>query len=135
VAGRTSSGNFPTTPGALQSTYGGGASDAYLTTLNPAGSALVYSTYLGGSASEPGDPGLAVDASGQVFATGDTDSSDFPTTPSAYRTTLSGGLDAWALRLSALTVPTSKEQCKNGGWRRFGFKNQGQCLASVNHHR
>jgi hypothetical protein len=135
VAGRTSSGNFPTTPGALQSTYGGGASDAYLTTLNPAGSALVYSTYLGGSASEPGDPGLAVDASGQVFATGDTDSSDFPTTPSAYGTTLSGGLDAWALRLSALTVPTSKEQCKNGGWRRFGFKNQGQCLASVNHHR
>jgi hypothetical protein len=31
----------------------------------------------------------------------------------------------------AARVPTSNEQCKNGGWSRFGFKNQGQCIAFV----
>jgi hypothetical protein len=30
-------------------------------------------------------------------------------------------------------VPTGKDQCKHGGWRRFGFKNQGQCIAFVHH--
>src|SRR5438093_10692214 len=72
VAGLTSSANFPTTPGALQGTYGGGASDGYLSTLNPAGSAPVYSTYVGGGGSDTAN-GVGVDASGQVFAPGDTD--------------------------------------------------------------
>ena len=48
VTGYTDSTNFPTTPGAFQTTYGGG-DDAFVTKLNPAGTALVYSTYLGGS--------------------------------------------------------------------------------------
>ena len=48
VTGLTSSTDFPTTPGAFQTTYGG-TGDAFVTELNTAGTALVYSTYLGGS--------------------------------------------------------------------------------------
>jgi hypothetical protein len=54
VAGSTSTTNFPTTPGAFQTTFGGGggAGDAFVTKLNPTGTALVYSTYLGGLGSD-----------------------------------------------------------------------------------
>src|SRR5262249_25784817 len=48
VTGRTSSLDFPTTPGVFQSGVGGSA-DAFVTKLDPAGAALVYSTYLGGN--------------------------------------------------------------------------------------
>jgi Beta-propeller repeat len=44
----TFSDNFPTTPGALQTTFGGGETDAFVSKLNSTGSALIYSTYLGG---------------------------------------------------------------------------------------
>jgi hypothetical protein len=82
VFGYTASTNFPTTAGVFQTAYGGGECDAFVAKLNPAGSALVYSTYLGGS--EADNPyysggGIAVDAAGNAFVTGQTSSSDFPT--------------------------------------------------------
>ena len=89
VTGVTASTNFPTTPGAFQTTNGGG-SDAFVTKLNPTGSALVYSTYLGGNSNDPGG-GIAVDASGNAYVTGYTSSTNFPTTPGAYQTTNGGG--------------------------------------------
>ena len=49
VTGYTDSTDFPTTAGAFQTTYGGGDYDAFVTKLNPTGTALVYSTYLGGT--------------------------------------------------------------------------------------
>ncbi len=49
VTGETRSTNFPATAGAFQATYGGGDSDGFVTKVDPAGSSLVYSTYLGGS--------------------------------------------------------------------------------------
>ena len=81
VTGGTSSNDFPTV-NALQAAYGGGLSDAFVTKLNAAGSALLYSTYLGGSGSgDNGDSGngIAVDSSGNAYVTGYTDSGDFPT--------------------------------------------------------
>ena len=51
-----------------------------MTKLNPAGSALVYSTYLGGSGDDNGN-GIAVDAAGNAYVTGSTRSTNFPTTP------------------------------------------------------
>jgi hypothetical protein len=75
VAGYTDSANFPT-KNALQS-YGG-SGDAFIAKLNPAGSALSYSTYLGGSGAEDAR-GLAADCLGNVYVTGFTTSSDFPT--------------------------------------------------------
>jgi hypothetical protein len=93
VVGTTYSHDFPTTPGAFQTTNN--ANNAlnrrtmFVTSLNPTGTALVYSTYLGGTALE-GSSGIAVDASGNAYVTGDTDSTDFPTTPGAFRTTFPG---------------------------------------------
>jgi hypothetical protein len=68
VTGQTGSTNFPTTPGAFQTTYGGGSFDAFITKLNPTGTALVYSTYLGGSGDDFGT-GIAVDESGNAYVT------------------------------------------------------------------
>jgi hypothetical protein len=79
VTGRTWSSNFPTTAGALQTTLGSTiAQDAFVTKLNVSGSALLYSTYLGGYASDEG-LGIAVDNTGNAYVTGDTQSNDFPT--------------------------------------------------------
>jgi hypothetical protein len=83
VIGETGSTNFPTTPGAFQTTCNGGNNcsthdDAFVTKINPTGSALVYSTYLGGSGTDTGNS-IAVDSSGNAYVTGSTTSTDFPT--------------------------------------------------------
>jgi hypothetical protein len=98
VTGRTFSLDFPTTPGAFQ-TSRKGFSDAFVTKLNPAGSALVYSTYLGGSSDDEGN-GIAVDTAGNAYVTGLTHSTDFPTTPGAFQTSLKGALDAFVTKLN-----------------------------------
>ena len=67
VTGSTCSTDFPTM-NPLQPANGGG-DDAFVTKLNPTGSALVYSTYLGGSGSDVGN-GIAVDSSGNAYVTG-----------------------------------------------------------------
>jgi hypothetical protein len=90
---------IPTTPGAYQTVYGGGPYDAFVTKLNPAGTALVYSTYLGGSGDDEGYS-IAVDASANAYVAGFTDSTDFPTTPGAFQTTLGGFYDAFIAELS-----------------------------------
>ena len=77
VTGYTESANFPTTPGASRLPMRG--VDAFVTKLNATGTALVYSTYLGGTADDCGH-GIAVDASGNAYVTGDTNSANFPTT-------------------------------------------------------
>lgn len=70
VAGSTSSTNFPVTPGAFQGTKGAGTSaDAFVAKLNPAGSALAYSTYLGGAGADVAR-GIAVDAAGDAYVAG-----------------------------------------------------------------
>jgi Calx-beta domain/Beta-propeller repeat/Domain of unknown function (DUF4214) len=76
VAGETTSSNFPTA-NALQSTFGGGLSDAFVTKINAAGSALVYSTYLGGTIFDAAHA-LTIDSTGSAYITGRTTSSNFP---------------------------------------------------------
>ena len=76
LTGRTNSTNFPTAV-PIQPANGGG-DDAFVTKLNAAGGALVYSTYLGGGSFDNADA-IAVDASGNAYLTGNTDSADFPT--------------------------------------------------------
>jgi len=77
VTGTTSSSDFPTTPGALQSKLGGG-SDAFATKISSDGRILFYSTYLGGSGTDEGG-GIAVDPAGNAYVTGTTASGNFPT--------------------------------------------------------
>jgi hypothetical protein len=76
VTGETASTDFPTA-NPLQPSLGG-AEDAFVAKLNPAGSALVYSTYLGGNSDDSGS-GIAVDGAGNAYVTGSTTSTDFPT--------------------------------------------------------
>jgi len=90
VTGETFSPNFPSTVGAFDTTFNGdGEFDAFVTKLNPSGSALVYSTFLGGSDSNFGHD-IAVDTSGSAYVTGFTTSADFPTTVGAFDTTHGG---------------------------------------------
>jgi hypothetical protein len=89
VTGDTLSTNFPTTSGAFQKTFGGGGTNAFVTRLNAAGSALVYSTYLGGSYDDAG-AGIAVDTAGDAYVAGDTSSTNFPTTSGAFQKNLAG---------------------------------------------
>ncbi len=77
VTGVTSSPNFPTM-NPLQATYGGGNYDAFVSKLNPTGTALVYSTYLGASGDDVGY-GIGVDATDDAYITGYTTSTNFPT--------------------------------------------------------
>jgi hypothetical protein len=77
VTGFTGSSDFPVID-ALQSKFGGGKYDAFVIKLNPNGSALEYSTYLGGLGDE-GGYGIAVDHAGNAYVAGYTNSSNFPT--------------------------------------------------------
>ena len=90
LTGSTSSTDFPITAGAVQRTFGG-ERDAFVARVNAAGSALVYSTYLGGSLDDVG-LAVAVDAAGTAFVSGATLSDNFPTTTGAFDTTC--GTDA-----------------------------------------
>ena len=96
ITGLTNSTDFPTTMGAFKRTCGtdstcdgAGAgnsnTDVFVTKLNAAGSALVYSTYLGGSLRDLGNA-IAVDSSGNAYVTGSTNSLDFPVTSGAFQT-------------------------------------------------
>ncbi len=98
VTGLTASVDFPTTPGAFQGARAG-ARDAFVTKLNPSGSALVYSTYVGGSGDDWGS-GIALDGSNNAYVTGRTDSTNFPTTAGAFDRTFAGGVDAFVLKLN-----------------------------------
>ena len=99
VPGFTTSSDFPTSAGAADTTLGG-TQDAFVTKLNASGSALAYSTYLGGSADESVPFGIAVDRSFNAYVTSRTFSSDFPTTPDAFDSTLGGTQDAFVTKLN-----------------------------------
>jgi hypothetical protein len=91
VTGVAQFGGFPTTLGAYDRTYNGGNSDVFVTKFTPDGTALAYSTYIGGASDVEEGFGIAVDASGSAYITGYTESNDFPTTAGAYDTTYNGG--------------------------------------------
>jgi hypothetical protein len=82
IVGQTSSTNFPTAK-PFQAANAGGADDVFIAKLNPAGSALVYSTYLGGTLHDVARV-IAVDASGNSYFTGLSNSTDYPTTKDAF---------------------------------------------------
>jgi hypothetical protein len=86
VAGFTGSVDFPTTPGAFQ-TANAGDFDAFVTKLNRSGSALAYSTYLGGENDDLA-LGIAVDERGSAYVAGLTQSGNFPTTPGAFQSSV-----------------------------------------------
>jgi hypothetical protein len=98
VTGGSDSLDFPTYQ-AQQATLAGAGPDAVVAKLNPAGSALVYSTYLGGSDYDDA-AGIAVDQVGNAYVTGVTASTDFTTTTSAFQSAISGSFDAFAAKFN-----------------------------------
>lgn len=148
LTGNTFSTNFPTIVGAFQPIFGGGVTDAFLAKLNSTGSALVYSTFLGGFGNDSGS-GIAVDLSPNpnAYVTGSA-CCNFPTTSGAFQSSSAGAEEAFVTKLDATAPPptptptpgvgppTNKDQCKNYGWQTFNvpraFKNQGDCIQFVN---
>ncbi len=96
IAGSTESADFPVTPGAFDTTFNGpaggnpGGGDAFVTRFDTVAGTRLYSTLIGGAADEYGGP-LAVDSVGNVYATVQTASADFPVTAGAFDATYNGG--------------------------------------------
>lgn len=99
VIGRTYSSNFPTTPGSVQTRFGGGNTDIFVTRLDSSGSRLLYSTYLGGADSDSGE-GIAVGADGSAYITGYTYSKNYPVTSKSLQTANKGWADAVVTRVA-----------------------------------
>jgi hypothetical protein len=107
VTGYTYSSNFPVTDDAFQQEYAGNATspNAFMTKLYPNGTAPQYSTFLGGSGGDYGNS-IAIDASGDAFATGGTASSNFPVTGGALQSALAGSSNAFVVKLN----PTGSDE-------------------------
>jgi len=120
VAGITESSGFPVTKGAVQTKFGGAFSNGFITKLNPAGSKLDYSTYLGGDGpascyTEAGGSqadhatGIAIDSAGDAYVTGCTSSKNFPTTKGAFENKCEGCEAGYASAFAAKLNPTGTE--------------------------
>lgn len=122
VAGNTASGDFPIL-NAFQATLAG-VQDIFLTKLNPLGTALIYSTYLGG-ASSGGERSraLTVDSVGQAYVLGTTSSPDFPTTPGAFDTDFDEFSDAFISKFSAHGARLIYSTYLGGGDKNVSFGN------------
>lgn len=101
LTGTTLSRNFPITGNAFQSSGGGDSLDAFVTKLNSTGTAIIYSSYLGGR-SEEFAYAIAVDSAGSAYVTGSTNSTDFPVTAGAIKRAIGGFIleDAFVTKIA-----------------------------------
>ena len=99
LTGATTSSDFPIVSPIQPTFHGGAQGDAFVTKINADGSALIYSTYLGGSLDDVGQ-GIALDADGNVYVTGWTASADFPTV-NPIQPTLHNWRNAFVAKISA----------------------------------
>jgi hypothetical protein len=103
VTGETNSNTDFPLANAIQGTFGGGVSDAFVAKIDPAGDAFIYSTYLGGGEQDAGE-GIKADASGNTYVAGFTVSNNFPIA-NAFQGTFGGVQDAFVTKLT----PTGSE--------------------------
>jgi uncharacterized repeat protein (TIGR01451 family) len=101
IAGQVNGSTFPVTTDAFQSSYANPSNtdfaDAFLTKLNPDGSALIYSSYLGGSGDDAATA-LAIDQTGDAYLAGHTSSANFPVTQHAFQPVMHGTGDAFVTK-------------------------------------
>jgi hypothetical protein len=125
ITGSTTSTNFPVTKRAFQThlakTTGNltAACDAFVTKLNATGTGLVYSTYLGGNGTDGGS-GIAVDSSGNAYATGWTWSTNFPTL-NPIQSKNAGGSDAFETTLNATGSGLLSSTYLGGSGNDYGY--------------
>ena len=103
VAGTTASPNFPVTSGAFQTSALGKSTHGFVAKLNPSGSALIYSTLVGGSGSE-NVAAIRVDATGNAYIAGSTSSADFPITTGAFQTTAAQSTGPYGATLNGFLI-------------------------------
>jgi hypothetical protein len=99
VGGRANGPDFPTTLGSFQPTAPGNGGDGFVSRLDPTGSFLEWSTFLGGSSVDDINA-VTVDFDGEVLVTGATSSVDFPTTAGAFATQKGLSVNAFVTRLN-----------------------------------
>jgi hypothetical protein len=102
-SGMTSSRNYPMTNDAYDKTYNGGDTDIFITVMNPTGTGLVYSTFLGGNKGDS-PAGLSRDNEGNLYICGNTKSANFPITSGAYDVTFNNTQRIFLAKLN----PTAK---------------------------
>lgn len=117
VTGNSNSSDFPTLNGVQTGNAGSG--DAFVAKLNTTGTALVYSTYLGGNGADTG-AGIFVDASGDAFVTGTTSSPNFPTSATAFQIIYGGNSDAFVTQLNSAGNKLVYSSYLGGGGADFG---------------
>ena len=105
VTGYTYSSDFPLTADAYDGSLNGSA-DVFVTKLNAAGAAAIYSTFLGGASDDFGQS-IAVDEAGYAYVTGYTSSLDFPTTTGAYDPTIHGTTEAFVTKIGGAAPPVT----------------------------
>ena len=99
LTGVTSSSDFPTTPGSLDDSHNGN-NDVFVCKLNPDGSDLLYSTFIGGGSQDRGES-IVIDSDNDAYVTGATGSSDFPVSPGCFDDSYNGGYDVFVVRLNS----------------------------------
>jgi len=118
VVGLAGAKTFPITAGAYNTTAGGGG---FVAKLNPTATALIYSTYLGWSATARG---VAIDDAGDAYVTGQTmrlfANVTFPTTPGAFQATINGGSDAFVTKLNPAGNALIYSTCFGGDTDEYG---------------
>jgi beta-propeller repeat-containing protein len=104
VTGDTNSSNFPVLNATQATLKGASATNVFITKLQANGSGLLFSTYYGGTLNDAGT-GIAIDAFNDVYVTGRTLSSDYPTNGTPFQSSLSGTSDAFVTELSNTGSP------------------------------
>ncbi len=99
ITGRTTSNNFPTTPGTYDVTFNGNF-DGFIIKMNSLGTAPIFSTYFGGSSSDVGSS-IYLDSFLNFYICGTTASANFPITPGVFQTSKSGGDDGYILKMNS----------------------------------
>jgi uncharacterized repeat protein (TIGR01451 family) len=119
--GTTRSSDFPVLQ-AFQPASAGGRADAFVASISRDGTALRYSTYLGGSSIEESwtSTGIEVDDDGSAYVIGTTDSADFPTTPGAFQRSSAGGREAFVAKVAPGGARLDYASFLGGGGEEYG---------------
>jgi hypothetical protein len=99
IVGGTAAATFPTTPGAFQPATSGGI-EGFVAKLTSNGSALAFGTFLGGGLQSDRVKGVAVDSTGNIYVTGQTQNGAFPTTAGVLDQTYNGGEDGFVTKFN-----------------------------------